>query len=269
MAEELHLVLPLLNDSDNDEEILSQLLSTERERGSGRRCHFQLTRKRCSAISFALMVFFGFISSIWAAASCNLVLVDWNPGGVELTIEAVGLWRFAQKATNGTHTKHSCVSYDRLKAHKETNLDSFFPKDKALQAYSIVSPSTAFASILALMVCLVEVTVYPEILSGTTSPESAEPKTAIKAAVIAGGLLIIGGIFQMVSIFSLLHYDYPISTTTGYQSPICNPSFSHCRLGPMGVWGVFGALALIFAGIISFYYARRVAHTHGKWKRIC
>ena len=92
--EESQLALPLLiNDVDSDDEIISQLLNTNNERRRSRRCsYFNLTRKRCGAISFALLVWFGFVSSLWAAVSCQLVQIDYNKGGVELTIEAVGFW---------------------------------------------------------------------------------------------------------------------------------------------------------------------------------
>ena len=267
MAAEAHLALPLLN-NDRDEEIISQLLSTN-ERPRPRRCNnFHLTRKRCGAIAFIAMLLFGFMSSLWTAASCKLVLIDWNPGGVELTVRGVGLWRYNQQVVNGTQVANYCVPYDGTKkVHKEINLDGFFPDDKALQAYSLLSPSTAFVSLIALMVFITEIKITPEILSGTIR-KSVDPMLAIRAAAFAGVMLVIGGIFQLVATFQLLHYK-PASTTTGYQSPICNPSYSHCKLGPVGVWSVFGALTLIVAGIISFHSARRVAKRHGKWKLVC
>lgn len=267
MAAEAHLALPLLND-DRDEEIISQLLSTN-ERPRPCRCNnFHLTRKRCGAISFVAMLLFGVLSSLWTAASCKLVLIDWNPGGVELTVQGVGLWRYNQQVVNGTQVANYCVPYDATnKVQKEINLDGFFPDDKTLQIYSLLSPSTAFVSLIALMVFITEIKITPEILSGTTR-KSVDPTLAIRAAALAGVMLVIGGIFQLVATFQLLHYK-PASTTTGYQSPICNPSYSHCKLGPVGVWSVFGALTLIVAGIISFHSARRVAKRHGKWKLCC
>ena len=270
MDAEAHLAVPLLlndYDDDRDEEIISQLLSNNNERLRRRRCNFYISRKRCGVISFALMVIFGFVSSLWTAASCKLVLVDWNPGGIELSVQGVGLWRYNQKVTNGTHVSNYCVPYDGAQVHKEINLDGFFPDDRALQAYSLLSPLGAFASLIALMVFITEITITPEILQGTIT-ESVDPKIAIRAAALAGGMLTIGGIFQLVATFQLLHYK-AASTTTGYQSPICNPSYSQCRLGPIGVWSVFGALTLIVTGIISFHSARRVAKRHRKWKRCC
>jgi hypothetical protein len=265
---ESQLALPLLNDVDRDEEIISQLLNTtERRRRSHRCSYFNPTRKRCGAISFALLVWFGFMSTLWASSSCELVQIDYNKGGLELTIEGVGFWRYEQKVTNGTHISNYCAPYGQ-KVHKEINLEGFFPEDKTLQAYSIVSPSAAFASVLALMVCVVEVSVDPEILSwsmnlpGNTIDASVEPQTTIRSAMLAGVLLMMSGIFQMLATFSLLHYN-PTPTATGYVSPLCNPTYSQCRLGPIGIWAVFGSLALFLAGVISCYFSCRTARRHG------
>jgi len=104
---ESELALPLLNENDvgggdGDEEIIYQLLNTNKndERRRSSRCsYFKPTRKRCVAISFALLLWFGFLSSLWTAASCKLVKIDYNKGGVELTIQAVGFWRYEQKVT--------------------------------------------------------------------------------------------------------------------------------------------------------------------------
>jgi len=114
---ESQLALPLLinnddDDFDRDEEVVSQLLNTNERPRTSRRCsYFNITRKRCGAISYALLVCFGLISSIWATASCKLVQIDYNKGGVELTIEGVGFWRYEQKVTNGTHTANYCAPY--------------------------------------------------------------------------------------------------------------------------------------------------------------
>jgi hypothetical protein len=270
---ESQLALPLLinnddDDFDRDEEIVSQLLNTNERPRTSRRCsYFNITRKRCGAISYALLVCFGLISSIWATASCKLVQIDYNKGGVELTIEGVGFWRYEQKVTNGTHTANYCAPYGQ-KVHKEINLEGFFPEDKTLQAYSIVSPSAVFASVLFFLVCMVEVHFDPEILYGSMIPESVQPATTIRSAALAGVLLMISGILQMLATFSLLHF-HPTPTTAGYESPLCNPAYSHCRLGPIGIWAVFGSLALFSAGVISCYFSRRIAQRHGGKGNIC
>eukprot|EP00984_Skeletonema_dohrnii_P009152 scaffold3465_cov89-Skeletonema_dohrnii-CCMP3373.AAC.4 len=273
---ESELALPLLNENDvgggdGDEEIIYQLLNTNKndERRRSSRCsYFKPTRKRCVAISFALLLWFGFLSSLWTAASCKLVKIDYNKGGVELTIQAVGFWRYEQKVTNGTHTTNYCVPYSTTQVRKEINLDGFFPEDIALQAYSVVSPSAVFTSIVALMICIVEVQVQPEILFGSMIPEYVDPSTTIRSSALAGVLLMMGGVIQTVATFSLLHY-HPKSTASGYESPLCNPAYSHCKLGPIGVWGVCGSLALFVAGAISCYSSRRIAQRHGKGKSRC
>mmetsp|Transcript_27021 Transcript_27021/g.42405 ORF Transcript_27021/g.42405 Transcript_27021/m.42405 type:complete len:271 (-) Transcript_27021:1218-2030(-) len=265
------LALPLLSDVDRDEEIISQLLNTndsDERRQSSRCCsHFKVSRKHCVAISFALLLLFGLMSSILSAASCNLIGIDYNKGGVELTIQALGFWRYEQKVTNGTHVANYCVPYGQ-KVHKEINLDGFFPEDKTLQAYSIVSPSAVFMSILALMICIVEVRLQPEIMFGRLIPEYVDPLTTIRSSALAGVLLVIGGIMQMVATFSLLYY-HPKSTASGYESPLCNPAYSHCKLGSIGIWSVCGSLSLFVAGVISCYSSRRIARRHGKGKMLC
>ena len=283
---ESQLKLPLLNDFDGDEESTSQLLNTndvdrdeeiiyqllntndnnERRQRSSRCSYFKVTRRRGVAISFALLLWFGFMSSLWAAASCKLVDIEYNKGGLELSIEGVGFWRYEQKITNGTHTTNYCAPFGQ-QVHSEVNLDGFFPDDKFLQAYSVASPSTIFASIFALMICVVEVQVQPEILFGLI-PEHVDPSTTIKSSALAGVLLMMGAIIQMVATFSLLHY-HPKSTASGYLSPLCNPDYSHCKLGPVGIWAVLGALALFFAGAISCYSSHRIARRHGKGKMCC
>lgn len=259
--------LPNTNDIDEDEEIIYQLLNTndnnERRQRSGRHNYSKFTRRRNIAILYALLLLFGFMSSIWAAASCKLVQIEYNKGGLELSIEGVGFWRYCQKLTNGTHTTNYCAPFGQ-QVHSEVNLDGFFPDDKFLQAYSVVSPSTVFASIFALMICLVEVQVQPEILFGLI-PEHVDPSTTIRSSALAGVLLMVGAIIQMVATFSLLHY-HPQSTASGYESPLCNPAYSHCKLGPIGIWAVIGALALFFAGVISCYSSHRIARRHGKGK---
>lgn len=266
------LALPLLSDVDRDEEIVSQLLNTNNDndehKRSSRCSHFKVSHERCVAISFSIFLLFGFMSSLWSAASCALIDIDYNKGGVELTIEGLGFWRYEQKVTNDTHVTNYCAPYNGQQVHKEINLDGFFPEDKTLQAYSIVSPSAVFTSIVALMLCIVEVRYQPEIIFGRLIPEYVDPLTTIRSSALAGVLLMIGGIFQMVATFSLLNY-HPKSTASGYESPLCNPTYSHCKLGPIGIWSVFGSLSLFVAGVISCYSSRRIARRHGKGGMCC
>jgi hypothetical protein len=79
---------------------------------------------------------------------------------------------------------------------------------------------------------------------------------------------MMSGILQIIATFSLLHY-HPTSTASGYESPLCNPTYSHCRLGSIGIWAVFGSLALFFAGVISCYSSRRIAQRHRKGGICC
>ncbi len=270
--EESQLDLPLLSDVDRDEEIISQLLNTnndndEHNTRSSRCSHFKGSSERRVAISFALLLLFGFMSSLWSAASCALIDVEYNKGGVELTIEGLGFWRYDQKVTNGTNITNYCVPYGQH-VRKEINLDGFFPEDKTLQAYSLVSPSAAFMSIFALMICIVEVRFQPEIIFGRLIPDYVDPITTIRSSALAGVLLMMGGIIQMVATFSLLNY-HPKSTASGYESPLCNPAYSHCKLGSVGIWSVIGSLSLFVAGVISCYSSRRIARRHGKGGMCC
>ncbi len=271
--EESQLDLPLLSDVDRDEEIIiSQLLNTNNDNDehnirSSRCSQFKDSSERRVAISFALLLLFGFMSSLWSAASCALIDIDYNKGGVELTIEGLGFWRYEQKVTNGTQITNYCAPYGQ-KVRKEINLDGFFPEDKTLQAYSLVSPSAAFMSIFALMICIVEVRFQPEIIFGRLIPEYVDPLTTIRSSALAGVLLMMGGIIQMVATFSLLNY-HPKSTASGYESPLCNPAYSHCKLGLVGIWSVFGSLSLFVVGVISCYSSRRIARRHGKGGICC
>ena len=269
--EESQLALPLLNDFDRDEEIISQLLSTNNhDTDAGKRSNtcsnFRLSRERCGVITFALLIWFGFMSSLWLASSCKLIEVDYNKGGVQLSVEALGFFRYEQKITNGTHTSNYCVPYGQP-VHTEVNLDGFFPEDKTLQTYSIISPSAVFASIVALMICVVDIHTDPEILTGS-NPEYVDPGTTIKSSAFAGVLLMIAGTFQLVATLSLLYY-HPRSTSSGYESPLCNPAYSHCRLGPIGIWAVIGSLVLFLAGIVTCFSSRLLAQRFGRSKKFC
>lgn len=253
---------PLLSDyagdeEDVDEEIVSQLLSaSNKKRSSRRRCQQFVVSKSLWGSLIAVFALMGLFASVWATCSCNLVAVKWNEGGVELSISAVGIWSYEQEVvvqsnkdigaiSSDDTTKKGCVDYGAKQHAEAGNMQDFFPSNTALQVYSILGPSLYFAAIL-MLVCMAimlffqsETDVYPDV--GVTV-----------AVALSAVFFVLSCIFQLLSIQGILHSSNN-DDSTDHQSPICNPTYSHCNLGPGGHWAVFGMCGSFICGLGSMH----------------
>lgn len=267
---------PLLSDSADeevdDEEIVSQLLSTNERSNRRRRCR-KFVGGPLWALLFALFTLLGLFASVWATCSCNLIAIQWNKGGVHLTVTAVGFFSYQRDAVDPQHknesanainqvTKEVCVDYGAV---QQVGMQKFFPSNQTLQVYSILGPSFYFAAILAMLMFMLILSMHPEVL--TQSETEQYPATGLAITVtMASVFLLVSGIFQLLSVHGLLHYS---DNNTNDQSPICNPTYSTCHLGPGGNWAVFAIFSSFFCGLVSCLAAYFVGCRTGRSTRCC
>ena len=262
-------------DVDNDEEIMSQLLSSS-DRSSRRR------RLRCDTCSrglicvllFTIFTLMGLFASVWATTSCNLLEVHWNTGGVQLVITGVGYWSYQQeviqqnKGGNDVQsTKEICVDYGSKPLPQQADMTHFFPSNNTLQAFSIVGPSLYFAAILAMLIFIMIISMHPERymnIQSTGDNNFQRHKGAIAAAAIISILMVLSGIFQILSVHDLLDSSNN-NIHNQSSSPFCNTTYSTCNMGTGGYWSVFAivssfTLSAVASCVALYFVGCRARH---------
>ena len=267
---------PLLSDNQcegSDEEIVSQLMSAT-ERPIRRR---RWLRSSFWVIFFGCCTWFGFMASLWAAYSCNIILIDWNEGGVHLSITGLGLWQYQQVGGNheniGENSNHEektvCVPYG---GGKSDNLQGFFPMDNNLRIYSILPPSLSFSVILSVIVYLMVASVNPDTFTRFDGQGSPRWKYATIAriifAIFVGLALTLSDIFQLLTTYGLLNL-LTTDLDSEDQSPMCNPKYSSCRFGPGGYWAIFAATNFFVSGVVAFWFAHAEMGRFDGYRRWC
>ncbi|KAL9183463.1 hypothetical protein ACHAXT_004319 [Thalassiosira profunda] len=180
---------------------------------------------------------------------CDLVAVEWNQGGLQLSITAVGIWSYQREvvepprkgkdSNNHPTTELICVGYGTTPQTQSVNTEGFFPSSKILQIYSILGPSLYFAAILTM-------TVFAMATLFSLEASDRDSATSAAAAAVAAVLLLSSGIFQLLSVHGLMHHS----------DKICN-EYSRCSLsGVGGHWAIVGIFCAFFVcGLASCFAA--------------
>lgn len=237
------------NNIDNDDDtILTQLLSTNNNEGLRRlpqsSCGIKLIQRRgrCLTLSFALLSWLGLFASGWSSFSCNLVAVQYPKEGVRLTIDAIGYWSYQKEITNdNAKTTFVCVDYDAALTQQPRNI---LPSNKTLQVYAILASSSYFIAFVAGIVSLVMLSIHSEKTDEIQYPTRGVTITIIVAAFF----FACAAIFHIIPLYALIHYN---DGSTNNQSPICNPTYSTCYLGPSGYLAIFAIGVAFVCGLVS------------------
>ena len=258
-----------VGEGDNDDEIVSQLLSMGHH--STRR---QVARGPLWASLFALFATAGLLASVWAVCSCDVIAIRWHEGGLQLSITAVGFSSYQRDSLDlddlfdgdaedeTSATKHVCIGYgmDHRMPHQQADLGKFFPSSRILEWFSYVGPLLHFVALLLLMMFAMIFVVHPEVSSGSES--STYPPTGITSTItIAAVCLLVSGPVQLLAVRRLFDTDE--------SSLICNPIYSTCVLGPGGKWGVFGTASAMLCGLVTCTGAYFVMTRPGRSTRCC
>mmetsp|Transcript_15540 Transcript_15540/g.32884 ORF Transcript_15540/g.32884 Transcript_15540/m.32884 type:complete len:232 (-) Transcript_15540:1156-1851(-) len=228
---------------------------------------------------FALFMLTGLFASVWATCSCNLIAIEYNKGGVHLSITAVGFFGYQRNGVDPTHNndrdlrgnrgvyemkKQVCADYGKTQ-HMEVDLRHFFPTNHTLQMYSIVGPSFYFAGIFSIILFLFILVMHPEVLAQSETIEYP-PKGITTTITMAAVCLLASGIFQVYSVHGLMHFS---DNESNDRSPICNPAYSSCHLGKGGKWAAFSIFCAFFCGFMMCFGAYFVASRAGRTTRCC
>jgi hypothetical protein len=247
-----NVVTDIDNIDDDDDTIVTQLLSTnnERLRRLPQTSWFIHRQGRCLTISFALLSWLGLFASGWSNFSCNLVAVQYPEGGVRLTIDAIGYWSYQKEVTNNdTKTTFVCVDYDATLTQQPRNI---LPSSKTLQIYAILASSSYFVAFVAGIVSVVMLSIHSENTDEIQYPTRGVTMTMI----LASFFFACAAIFHIIPLYALIHYN---DGSTNDQSPICNPSYSTCYLGPSGYLAIFAISAAFVCGLVlclTVYHVR-------------
>lgn len=249
------------NINDDDDTIVTQLLSTNNNESLRRlpqsSCGVKLIhrRGRCLALSFALLSWLGLFASGWSSFSCNLVAVQYPEGGVRLTIDAIGYWSYQKEVTNNdTKTTFVCVNYDATLTKQPRNI---LPSSKTSQVYAILASSSYSIAFVFGIISLVMLSIHSEKSDVVQYPTRGITVTTIVAAFFFAG----AAVFHIIPLHGLMHYN---DGSTNDQSPICNPTYSTCYLGPSGYLAVFAVGAAFVCGLVSC-----LTVYHVRYKRCC
>jgi len=252
------------NIDDDDDTIVTQLVSTNNNDERLQRLPHSSScgeksihrRGRCLTISFALLSWLGLFASGWSNFSCNLVAVQYPEGGVRLTIDAIGYWSYQKEVTNNdTKTTFVCVDYDATFTQQPRNI---LPSSKTLQVYAILASSSYFIAFVAGIISLVILSIHSEKTDKVQFPTRGITVTTILAAFFFAS----AAIFHIIPLHALIHYNDGGSTND--QSPICNPAYSKCYIGPSGYLAVFAIGDAFVCGSVSCLTAY-----HVKYKGCC
>ena len=260
--------------NDGDEEIVSQLLSTN-ERSNRNRLQRRFGNPRrlkfIGVISFALMLWMGLFASIWCTYSCDLYNVNYTTGGVQLSITGIGIRSYQKEVEvvddNNTQQhdntdnnnsppkmKKVCVDYGGGNKHAEiASMKEFFPTDSKIQTYSILAPSFYFAAGLSLLLFAFILYAYPV---------EGYPITCLTSLVVGAGLLLLNaGIFHSLSLNGLLH-SYENNNSSSATSPLCNPAYSTCSLGSGGRWAAYAIFSSLSCSLVICVATYFVGYSH-------
>lgn len=269
---------PLLSDDflDGDDALVTQLISTS-DRSQRYSRHRQFHRMRRLACSFIVVSLMGLFASGWSTLlSCDLVAVRYPTGGVQLLVTAFGIWGYQQKVVkmnresgnninNNMHVMTKiCVDYNGIqKNHQDIDLKDFFPVNKTIQTYSIVSISFYVAAMVSTFTFLLIASTHPEVLSGSESVDY--PATGMTSSVVAAAcFFFVASVFHSLLISGMLQFakDGTYANNANSQSAsICSPAHSQCVLWSGGYWIIFTICISFACGIVasmSAYNVRRI-----------
>ena len=269
--------VPLLCDDDDDHNdvdgaIVAQLISTNERSGRPRRCIEKFGRDRCgraSSLALVLLSWAGLLASGWSAFSCDLVAVRYPAGGVRLTVEAVGIWGYRKAGAPGDPGggegggAAACVGYGATLA-KQPELKNILPSSRMLQICSVLATSFYFAAFLAVVIFASISSAHPGVIDQSEAVRIGGMKIAATAAACS---FPTAAIIHIVSLHGLIHYND--DSVNNDQSPICNPTYSSCYLGPGGRWAVFAIVGAFFCGINSLLAAYYVVCKAGRNAGFC
>ena len=198
----------------------------------------------------------GLFASWRSTFSCDLVAVQYPAGGVHLTVKAVGIWSYQKEVSDDLKgSAIVCVDYGVTLA-QQPELKNILPSSKTLQVYSILASSFYFAAFLAVVIFILKLPMHPEALNQI---EGVQYPIGGKTATLASFFFTNAAIIHIISLHGLIHNNV---NSTYDQSPICNPTYSHCKLGPGGRWAVFAIANAFFCKLVlllaAFYVGRMV-----------
>jgi hypothetical protein len=253
-------IQPLLSTPCNTDDVEEASIATEppHRRCPPSRCGRCIRDKfTCGIFVFALFAWFGFMSSIYTAYSCNIVLVDWNHGQVQLTISGIGPWRYQRLVSKDesmvpNHNRHlnyqACSPYGAAEHSEIHGMEEFFPISSDIQTFSILAPSISFGVIVGVIFFMVIVSIHTDNFTQSRNNPSYPWKTITIGASLGGVGLILAGFFQG-------HTIYLLMLNHSSKSPICNDEYSICRYGPSGHFAWVGVASLYLAGFTAFFGA--------------
>ena len=335
-VEEAKVPLLLCDDDDDDDDddvdddtatmIVAQLLISSSNERSGRPCRrrciekfFGRGRRRCvgraaSSCSSSLLValaqivvpllsWMGLLASGWSYFfSCDLIDVIYPPGGVRLTVEAVGIWGYQRGGGGGAPGVNpgggesgggggagagACVRYGATLAG-QPELKDMFPSSRMLQFCSVLAIAFYLVAFLAVVVVFFASVIssssahrpgaidrsYEEsAICPPTTTTTGAGMTIVAATAVAAFSFPTSAIMHIVILHGLLHYnDHDGEANNNDQSsPICNPTYSSCYLGPGGRYAVLAIVTAFFCGIVSllpaYYYVG--CNKAGRNARLC
>ena len=149
---------------------------------------------------------------------------------------------------------------DQKPIPQQADMTHFFPSNNTLQAFSIVGPSLYFAAILAMLIFMMIISMHPERYMNiqlTGDANFQRHKGVIAAAAIISMLLVMSGIFQILSVHGLLDSSNN-NTHSQSSSPFCNTTYSTCNMGTGGYWSVFAIISSftlsVMASCMALYF---------------
>ncbi|KAL3791191.1 hypothetical protein ACHAWO_013622 [Cyclotella atomus] len=274
MEDQSALHIPLLAPDDqhqpinanisNDDAILSQLSVPSGQdhtqtKKSHRSCHNCCTTKNKempTLFTFAILTWLGFVLTLYATYSCNLIHITWNPHSIHLSISAVGIHRFEQTIHNIKKQIKEIKCFDQSSyiQHAEISSDSkhFFPSDEFVIKASRLAPILSGVAFTGVMIYMIVASIY---VDAFTKNRLNYPWKTLSACYISVGLILVAaGTAELLTILDLLN-DAGDPTNDHGDSPICNVNYSSCGLGMGGNIAVGGVVCCYGAALLAFLVA--------------
>lgn len=268
VEDESALNMPLLAGNDqqqstnsnisNDGAILSQLFVAPGGEDSARskksyRCCKTKNREMLALFIFAILTWLGFVLTLFATYSCNLIHVTWNPHSIHLSITGVGIHRFEQTIRNQKKHIKEIKCFDQMSYVQHAEISSskhFFPSDEFVQKASVVAPTLAGVAFAGVMVYMVVASTYVDTFTNRLNYERYPWKTLSICYILVGLILVSAGTAELLTVLDLLNVADP--TDDHHDSPICNAEYSTCQLGMGGNIAVSGVACCFAAALLAF-----------------
>lgn len=266
MEEENDTQLPLLaNEAQNqsdDDAILSQPLvasDANTARPNNKRCRKLPNDKEILGLfAFAILTWLGFVLTLYATYSCDLIHITWNPHSIQLTITGLGVRRFQTTVRKPQQQIKQKKCFDRASyvehAEISKNEQGFFPSNELAQRASIVAPTLAGVAFAGVMIYMVVASIHVDKFTNRVH-NSQYPWKTVSICYVLGGITLIGaGTAELIMILDLLNVP-DTNTNDRYESPMCNVDYSTCQLGVGGQFAVTGVACCYCAALLAFYAA--------------